>query len=638
MAENTQTKQTMLAVAGEGGATFNAFDICDLSGFEEESYPFFVPIVIKSAQIIGEGAADSIDGLHIVLPLNPGKITDSVSVSFNRRIDNTAGSTIATMLSEKVLSSFGEFSLSPDLQNMLLYNYDARSLRKEIQIPYIIPIQKNIDINRLRKGLTVLQGLVYPRYHGLTYPPFVSITIGGMYNKLKGFISQVSVEFDENITIISGVKFPILITGTIQFICLHSFTWNSVGIDFGSEIAENVKEEFVLLNKSLLFGKDVDSNYSPDNNNLNKTESGLPNVTSDNKSKFDSTPEEVLNNKSIAKQNETLNSLKLNKTLSAVTQNNLNTTLNAYSNGINEIDTSQYNTNDFLNKSFSSIDENLLEKIEKIAILQNIIKANLNNYGSLDSLGIDLSDNNIIDSLDNVMNKLNSLTSNYEIQTFLTSLKSNNRIKNVNNLFNSCQTTIVSDIMNCSNKLNNVLENNLNTFNILNFDTFDSVDNIFMYTKDIEGYEKQVEELISFKEVSNPSGLKELMVNNTITNSIRINNTLNLLNDLYENNNKMIDITKDDFEAQTICKIPFIFNNILSGVIIYKLCELQKELSKNLLELVIIEYNNNNLNYAYTEYAENSYNSINLLSPSNMNRSINVIHDNSRELLKDVIF
>ena len=70
------------------------------------------------------------------------------------------------------------------------------------------------------------------------------------------------------------------------------------------------------------------------------------------------------------------------------------------------------------------------------------------------------------------MNKLNSLTSNYEIQTFLTSLKSNNRIKNVNNLFNSCQTTIVSDIMNCSNKLNNVLENNLNTFNILNFDTF----------------------------------------------------------------------------------------------------------------------------------------------------------------------
>ena len=71
-----------------------------------------MPIVIKSAQIIGEGAADSIDGLHIVLPLNPGKITDSVSVSFNRRIDNTAGSTIATMLSEKVLSSFGEFSLS----------------------------------------------------------------------------------------------------------------------------------------------------------------------------------------------------------------------------------------------------------------------------------------------------------------------------------------------------------------------------------------------------------------------------------------------------------------------------------------------------------------------------------------------
>jgi hypothetical protein len=39
------------------------------------------------------------------------------------------------------------------------------------------------------------------------------------------------------------------------------------------------------------------------------------------------------------------------------------------------------------------------------------------------------------------------------------------------------------------------------------------------------------------------------MVNNTITNSIRINNTLNLLNDLYENNNKMIDITKNDFEA-----------------------------------------------------------------------------------------
>ena len=192
--------------------------------------------------------------LYIRLPLYPGKINDQVSVSFKRRLENTTAAAAANILA-------GIFSdIIPDsISKILLYDYDTCSLRKEIIIPYIIPVtgvMGNVQaIADIRRGLNLLQGMVYPRKSGIAYPPHLALTIGGMYMRLKGFISSVSVEFDENVTMIGGVKFPLLITGSITFTCLQAFAWDKMSLA-GKDLFGEHGDELILKGKALLFGLD----------------------------------------------------------------------------------------------------------------------------------------------------------------------------------------------------------------------------------------------------------------------------------------------------------------------------------------------------------------------------------------------
>jgi hypothetical protein len=621
-----------------GDASFDAFELCDLSFDYSKGSPYFTPIYIEPASVLSEGSEDSLAGLKIKLPLNPQKITDSVSVSFSRRIDNIAGSNVLIGFMNKTdefLKGFNSTKnktfLSADLQNMLMFNYDARSLRKEIQVPYIIPISHNVKVNEIRKGLNVLQGLVYPRFGGLTYPPYVSITIGGIYVRLKGFISQVSVEFDETITNISGTQFPLIITGTIHFVCMQPFTWSSLNIAG----VEMTNEQFVLMDKTLLFGADLEneakyyppintravSNYSPFKQKLIKnyklTDFQLSN--------------ENLNNIS--------NSVKLNKIISLYDIQPITDYFTKQNDLISNLDTSFMNEEIFRNTNFNTlIDQSSVDTIKKFVDVQDKINYELTQIGALNSLGINLNTSSFKKSLDNLTNSFSSISNPAIFSNVMNTMQNKNIIGNINNLTNAVNTTILTDITKSTNNIFNSLKNNINI--ISNIDDLDRLDvsNIFEYALNYDGFTKQLEAISLDSYNLDKNYIINAIYSNSLSDIIRITNTLRLIESLLKNILIIYEDSNKNIAIETMCKIQTITNTLLIGNIISILTEMQKTTTTTFNEFCNIEYTNNNINYSIKEQAELAYNELSVLMPYNMNRSVSATHTALTNLLSRIIF
>jgi len=619
-----------------GNAVFDAFAVCNLS-YDYNSSPYFTPIYIEPTSILSEGPEDSIEGLKIKLPLNPQKITDSVSVSFSRRFDNIAGSNVIVGFMNKAdetlkgFNSSKNLGLSDDLQNMLLYNYDARSLRKEIQVPYIIPISHHINVNEIRKGLNILQGLVYPRYGGLTYPPYVSITIGGMYIRLKGFISQVSVEFDETITNIGGTQFPIIVTGSIHFICMQPFTWSNLNIA-GHKMTN---EQFVLMDKTLLFGDDIKNEikyYPPLNTRVSSNYSPLKqNVVN----KYKSTDFQLAN----SNLNEISNNIKLNKFISLYDIQPINNYFTEQNELISNLDTSFMNEEIFRNANFNTlIDQSSIDIVKKFTNIQNKISYELAQKGALDSLGININTSPFKKSLDSLTNSFSSITNPIIFSNVMNTLQNKHIIGDINNLTNAVNTTVLTDIIKSTNNIFNNLKNNVNV--ITNINDLNSLDisNIFEYALNSEGFKKQLEAISLDSYNLDKNYINNLIYSNSLSDIIRITNTLRLIEGLLKNILIIYEDSNKNIAIETLCKIQTITNTLLIGNIISILADMQKASSSSFNEFCTVEYTNNNINYTIKEQAELAFNELSVLMPYNMNKSVSAIHETLINLLSEIIF
>lgn len=200
----------------------------------------WVDITLKSAQIDGDYAslnAENCDA-NIKLLLKPGDISDGVNVSMTRRWDSDLpiGSTINSIMTKLGLAELG---------NIASFKYDASSLAKTISLNFVYPYSNSkYDATTMRKMLSNLQGVVYPRGYGFLYPPLLSLTVGDLYKGFYGFITAVDIVFKEDWTEKKGT-YPLWLEGTIKFQNLFNYYWGEGG---GSSF--NFKNGAVLFESS----------------------------------------------------------------------------------------------------------------------------------------------------------------------------------------------------------------------------------------------------------------------------------------------------------------------------------------------------------------------------------------------------
>ena len=257
----------------------NKWSFFDLLGLSRSSNPagpgFFIPIILKPDNPFGNSGGVSLENKVIELPMEGGiAIQDNVSVRFDRRLDSNLpwNNIIGNMASNISSSISGNDKLSQGIMNLAMFSYDTRSLRKIISLSFIIPITmatKQVKLEDIRGYLSNLQGMVYPTtLTEMMYPPLMSLTIGGMYQRFFGFITEVSIEWgtggefihlNNNKELNEDSVFPQIIKGQIKFENLFTYDWGS-GL---SELSGDISKYFTLKRNELkgtLFGINENGN------------------------------------------------------------------------------------------------------------------------------------------------------------------------------------------------------------------------------------------------------------------------------------------------------------------------------------------------------------------------------------------
>lgn len=252
------------------------FDLLGLSRVSTKNrYNSFIPIILKSDCPYPLDTETGSENVEVVLPMKGAtNINDVVSVSYSRRSDSALPwmnmlSGLASKTAEN-LGFSGEHSAS--IGNIVQFTYQTSSLKKVLNINYIIPVTaatKQVNLDEIRQYLSFLQGMLYPSgLSGYTYPPMLSLTIGGMYTRFFGFLTEVAIDwgpngefvhYDENGSDQYGV-FPQIIEGSIRFESLFMYQWKS---NWTGNFSEFNKKFFTIRDgsetKTSLFGiKDGD--------------------------------------------------------------------------------------------------------------------------------------------------------------------------------------------------------------------------------------------------------------------------------------------------------------------------------------------------------------------------------------------
>jgi hypothetical protein len=242
-----------------GDTLLQRLDFFELYGLNEyipgantsASFLGFLPIIIRSTEFYGKNIVDKSNdnkdvNIYIKVPWSPSEVSDSVSVNFSRR------SGAATTLSEfvtKAVSNFSEY-----LANLLQAEYHPENLNKNLDIEFILPLNRRVNpdfIFKVRSYLGALQGLVYPRNFGFQYPPLLAVTFGGLYKGFKGFLREVNIRTSEEMIEVNGEMFPLLIRGSLRFTNVFLYTWSY------SDKVKGMLGDFTLNNYPwILFGED----------------------------------------------------------------------------------------------------------------------------------------------------------------------------------------------------------------------------------------------------------------------------------------------------------------------------------------------------------------------------------------------
>lgn len=598
-----------------GGSSGNPleFDSFKILGIKENNYFEYVPIIFKSIKILGNGPEDDMKSLYIRLPLLPNKISDQVSVSFKRRLENTAAAAAANILA-------GTFSdIIPDsISKILLYEYDTSSLRKEVNIPYIIPvtgIMGNVQaIADIRQGLNLLQGMVYPRKSGIAYPPHLALTIGGMYMRLKGFISSVSVEFDENVTTIGGVKFPLLITGSITFTCLQAFAWDKMSLA-GKDLFGEYGDELILKGKALLFGLD------------NAGGGGSSSVPSNVTGKLDSMNplSQLTNGEAMADQ---LKSAQGMIGLNAGALKNFNDEDIMGKLGEQQGLIENMKGLDLKNLDLQGLDLGNLPmgNLANMQDLQASLGANLGNLSGLDSLGINVNTDAISQAAGKVGESLAKLRTSANVGDFLGKLQGSTIIGDLQGVVGAISTTVTDNIGNVVGGLSNVVKSNINILGPTLGKVGIDVNKAFDFSSSYFGSIDQIQNTVTNVVGSASKEVNSLLNTISLADNMRINNAMNAVNKIIGTNVDILKTAKGNPILETLAKIQTSSNTLVAANVATKVADIQKQSTKAVFEKTQIDFMNNQIDHNVKQQAEAAMAAMSSIMPKSMSSSINAVH------------
>ena len=613
---NKSADQSVKSSSGSGGGFSGnplKFDSFEILGIKENNYFEYVPIIFKSIKILGEGPEDDMKSLYIRLPLLPNKISDQVSVSFKRRLENTAAAAAANILA-------GTFSdIIPDsISKILLYEYDTSSLRKEVNIPYIIPvtgIMGNVQaISSIRQGLNLLQGMVYPRKSGIAYPPHLALTIGGMYMRLKGFISSVSVEFDENVTTIGGVKFPLLITGSITFTCLQAFAWDKMSLA-GKDLFGEYGDELILKGKALLFGLD------------NAGGGGSSSVPSNVTGKLDSMNplSQLTNGEAMADQ---LKSAQGMIGLNAGALKNFNDKDIMGKLGEQQGLIENMKGLDLKNLDLQGLDLGNLPmgNLANMQDLQASLGANLGNLSGLDSLGINVNTDAISQAAGKVGESLAKLRTSANVGDFLGKLQGSTIIGDLQGVVGAISTTVTDNIGNVVGGLSNVVKSNINILGPTLGKVGIDVNKAFDFSSSYFGSIDQIQNTVTNVVGSASKEVNSLLNTISLADNMRINNAMNAVNKIIGTNVDILKTAKGNPILETLAKIQTSSNTLVAANVATKVADIQKQSTKAVFEKTQIDFMNNQIDHNVKQQAEAAMAAMSSIMPKSMSSSINAVH------------
>lgn len=240
------------------------FNIYKLARFDQDTHNFggFLPVTIQNASWYNNITEPTLN-VKLVLPWNSAEgssITDTVSVSYGAKSGGTVERLFrtygATEIS-KIAASLGLDDIGDWFAKTMTTEYDPSSLSKNLDVQFILPLinpEKAIAEDSVKftdtvmSALGVLQGLVYPRKYGFSYPYLLGVSIGEVYTNFKAFLRDVSIKFDGPMIDIGGKMFPQIITGTLRFINVFFYAW-------GDKDGSFLESMDLYKNPRVLFGE-----------------------------------------------------------------------------------------------------------------------------------------------------------------------------------------------------------------------------------------------------------------------------------------------------------------------------------------------------------------------------------------------
>jgi len=268
------------APASGGGGSWNQFIFEDPSS---NNFGNFAKITISVNQTITMNfqtalfsafTSTGLDGCKIELPLDSSQtMSDSVSVSWARKSDSTTVTQAVEYMTNddsvnkgtRALESVGISGMSGEsIRRFMTEDYNMGSLMKSIDVPFVIWQNKSMTPSRIKEGLGLLQGLIYPGLIGFMYPPSLTLSVGNLYRKMKGNLASVDLQFDDGWRSLnpgtSGINlnddaFPMIIRGKLKFVNLFMYMWDAL------------TEELTLKGKPwILFGDEKESHSGGSSN------------------------------------------------------------------------------------------------------------------------------------------------------------------------------------------------------------------------------------------------------------------------------------------------------------------------------------------------------------------------------------
>lgn len=269
------------APASGGGGSWNQFIFEDPSS---NNFGNFAKITISVNQTITMNfqtalfsafTSTGLDGCKIELPLDSSQtMSDSVSVSWARKSDSTTVTQAVEYMTNtdtvnrgtQALESIGISGMSGDsIRRFMTEDYNMGSLIKSIDVPFVIWQNKSMTPTKIKEGLGLLQGLIYPGLIGFMYPPSLTLSVGNLYRKMKANLASVDLQFDDGWRSLnpgsSGIQlnddaFPMIIRGKLRFVNLFMYMWDAL------------TEELTLKGKPwILFGDEKEAPSSGSSNN-----------------------------------------------------------------------------------------------------------------------------------------------------------------------------------------------------------------------------------------------------------------------------------------------------------------------------------------------------------------------------------